>query len=102
MRPPESAPNRARDIFGSISLGVMQSMAGGPGGRRAGSVEHREEDQHAARPWIQRERSMRNCAMIPDRGAQSAEEHQRHRAEKYVPSGKRVKDEADSGGNMNE
>src|SRR5258708_34808418 len=78
----------------------MQAMTRGPRGRRAGAVEHREENQHSARPRIKRERSMRDRAMVPDGGTQSAEEHQRHCAENYVPSGKRVKDESDSGGNM--
>src|SRR5258708_8319890 len=80
----------------------MQAMSRGPRGRRARAVEHREENQHSARPRIKRERSMRDRAMVPDGGTQSAEEHQRHCAENYVPSGKRVKDESDSGGNMNE
>src|SRR6202451_2587622 len=102
MRPPETAPARARDVFRGVSLGVMQPMARGPRGRRAGAVEHRQENQDAARPRIQRERAMRDRAMIPDRGAESAEEHQRQRAEEHGPSGNRIKHQSNRGSNMNE
>src|SRR5260370_6583756 len=98
MRPPETAPHRARDVFRTVSLGVMQTMAGGPRGRRAGAVEHREENQHSARPRIQRERAMRNRAMVPDRGAESAEEYERQCAEKYRPAGNRIQHESNRGG----
>src|SRR5277367_215088 len=69
MRPPETEA-RARDIFRRVSLRVMQPMAGSPRRRRARSVEHRKENQHAARPRIQLERSMRNRAMVTDRRAE--------------------------------
>src|SRR5208282_2920476 len=100
MRPPEAAPNRARDVVGGVSLGVMQAMAGGPAGRRAGTVEHREENQHSARPWIQRQRAMRDRAMVPDSGAQSADEYERYRAEQNAPSRNRIKHQSNRGGNM--
>src|ERR1039457_4378906 len=102
MRPPETAPNRTRDVVRGVSLGVMQAMAGGPTGRRAGTVEHREENQHSARPRIQGQRAMRDRAMVPDRGAQSADEYQRYRAEQHAPSGNRIQHQSNRGGNMNE
>src|SRR5260221_999845 len=102
MRPPETAPARARNIFRGVSLGVMQTMAGGPRGRRAGAVEHRQENQDSARPRIQRERAMRDRTMIPDGGAQSAQEYERQCAKKYRPSGNRIQHESNRGGNMNE
>src|SRR5260221_12547083 len=102
MRPPETAPARARNIFRGVSRGVMQPLAGGPAGRRAGAVEHRKENQPSARPRIQRERAMRDRAMVPDGGAQSAEEYERQCAEKYRPSGNRIQHESNRGGNMNE
>src|ERR1019366_5812669 len=102
MRPPETAPNRTRDVVRAVSLGMMRARAAGPGGGRARAVEHREENQHSARPWIQRERAMRDRAMVPDRGAQSADEYQRYRAEQHAPSGNRIKHQSNRGGNMNE
>src|SRR5580704_14767985 len=101
MRPPE-AETRARDIFRRVSLGVMQPMAGSPRRRRARSVEHRKENQHAARPRIQLERSMRDRAMVPNRRAETAEKYQRHRAQKYRPAWKRVKHQSNRGGNVYE
>src|SRR5271154_1253234 len=77
MGPPE-AEARARDVFRRVRLRVMQPMGGWPRRRRARSVEHRKENQHAARPRIQLERSMRDRAMVPDRRAEAAEKYQRH------------------------
>src|ERR1019366_4889413 len=97
MRPPETAPYRARDVVRGVSLGVMQAMAGGPTGRRTGTVEHREKNQHSARPRIQRERAMRDRAMVPDRGAQSADEYARYRDEQHAPSRNRIKHQSNRG-----
>src|SRR5579864_7129345 len=95
MRPPEAAPDWARDVVRSIGLGVMQAMAGGPGGWRARPVEHREENQHSARPWIERDRAMRDRAMIADGGAESADEDQGDRPCQHLPTWNWVENQAD-------
>src|SRR5260370_23548202 len=102
MRPPEAAPNWTRDVVRSVGLGVMQAMAGGPGGRRARAVEHREENQHSARPRIQRDRAMRDCALIADGGAESSDEDQRDRPCQHLPFWNWVEDQADNCGYMNQ
>src|SRR5271163_1647145 len=102
MRPPETTPPRTRDVFRRISLRMMQPVTGSPGCRRAGSVEHREKNQHAPRPRIQCERSMRYRTMVPDGSSQSAEEHQRHCAKKYRPSGKRIEHESNCASDMDQ
>src|SRR5260370_16183038 len=102
MRPPESAPDRTRDVVRGIGLGVMQAMTCGPSGGRARPVEHLEKNQHSARPWIERYRAMRERAMIADGGAEAADEDQRDRACQYAPSGARVEDQSDRGADMNQ
>ena len=90
MRPPESAPDRARDIVGRVGLGVMEPMGGGPGERIARAVGHREEDQHRAYPWIQLERAMGDRPMVCDGGSDAADPGEPDSPQQHPPSRQRI------------
>src|SRR5581483_4405486 len=101
MCPPESADPWTGDVFRCLDLRMMLPVIRRPTVRRAGAVEHREEDQRMPDDRVQLDGCMREAAVIAHRHAESAKPGEADRDGGDAPAGPRECEQADDGEQMN-